>query len=81
MNDRDDHRRFVVAIKMGDDSPIEYVRKTETTGRDAVRLSVKWTTDIRKALVWTMRDLMAPGTAYTDIRCGFARCAIRKAPR
>jgi len=75
MNDR-----YVVAIKMGDDSPVEYVRKASTTGLDASRIAIEFTTKIEKALVWTMRDLMAPGSAYMDVRCGFSRCAIRRAP-
>jgi hypothetical protein len=72
--------RYVVAIKMGDDSPTEYVRRATTTGLDAARIAVEFTTSIEEALVWTMRDLMAPGSAYMDVRCGFSRCAIRRAP-
>jgi hypothetical protein len=74
------NERFVVAIRLGDDSPVEYVENVKSTGHDAARLSVKFTTEKSEALVWTMRDLMAPGSAYMDIRCGFSRCAIRRAP-
>jgi hypothetical protein len=57
----DDGKRYVIQNRDG-----EYFQKFEATGWDTVKVQVHWTRDRRKAAVWSMPELLAPGSGYNE---------------
>ena len=72
----DDGTRYVVRLDSS-----EYFEKFESTPWDTVKVFVRWTRDSRKAYRWSLPELLAPGSGYSEaLVAGFAGvrlCEVR----